>query len=116
MLMTNHLTNQLGKVFKNFGKENGLTKGKGGYDYLQSKSDADYSTNLNNLARQGFDLVYGIGFLMQAAVEEIAKQQKDSKFAIIDAEVKQPNVASVLFKEQEAAFLAGVAAATSNKI
>jgi basic membrane protein A len=100
---------------QNFGKENGMEKGKGGYDYLQSKSDADYSTNLNTLVRQDFDLVYGIGFLMQAAIEEIAKQQKDAQFAIIDAEVKQPNVASVLFKEQEAAFLAGVAAALQTK-
>ncbi|EKN65668.1 basic membrane lipoprotein [Neobacillus bataviensis LMG 21833] len=98
-----------------FGKDNSLTKGKGGFDYLQSKSDADYSTNLNKLAREDFDLVFGIGFLMQAAVEEIAKQQKDAHFAIIDAEVKQPNVASVLFKEQEAAFLAGVAAALQTK-
>jgi basic membrane protein A and related proteins len=98
-----------------FGADNGLKKGKGGFDYLQSKSDADYSTNLNTLARQDFNLVFGIGFLMQAAVEEIAKQQKDSHFAIIDAEVKQPNVASVLFKEQEAAFLAGVAAALTTK-
>ena len=55
---------------------------------------------------EGFDLVYAIGFLMPAAVEEIAKQQKDYKFAIVDAEVKQPNVASILFKEQEAGFLA----------
>jgi basic membrane protein A and related proteins len=98
-----------------FGADNGMKKGKGGFDYLQSKSDADYSTNLNTLARQDFNLVFGIGFLMQAAVEEIAKQQKDSHFAIIDAEVKQPNVASVLFKEQEAAFLAGVAAALTTK-
>jgi basic membrane protein A len=98
-----------------FGKDNGLKKGKGGYEYAQSTSDADYSTNLNTLARQGFDLVYGIGFLMHAAVEEIAKQQPDVKFAIIDDEVKQPNVASVMFKEQEAAFLAGVAAALQTK-
>ncbi|MEH7335965.1 BMP family protein [Neobacillus drentensis] len=100
---------------KNFGKENGLKKGKGGYDYLQSKSDADYTTNLNTLVRQGFDLVYAIGFLMPSAVEEIAKQQKDSKFAIVDAEVKLPNVASILFKEQEAGFLAGIAAAKTTK-
>nr|WP_263327773.1 BMP family protein [Neobacillus sp. Marseille-Q6967] len=100
---------------QNFGKENGLQKGKGGYDYLQSKSDADYTTNLNRLVREGFDLVYAIGFLMPAAVEEIAKQQKDSKFAIVDAEVKQPNVASILFKEQEAGFLAGIAAALTTK-
>jgi basic membrane protein A and related proteins len=94
-----------------YGKENKLTKGKDGYDYLQSTSDADYSTNLNTLSRQGYDLVFGIGFLMHNAVDEIAKQQTDKKFAIIDDEVKESNVASVLFKEQEAAFLAGVAAA-----
>jgi basic membrane protein A len=98
-----------------FGADNGLSKGKGGFDYLQSKSDADYSTNLNTLARQDFDLVFGIGFMMQSAVDEIAKQQKDNHFAIIDSEVKQPNVASVLFKEQEASFLAGIAAALTTK-
>ncbi|MDM5327918.1 BMP family protein [Neobacillus sp. CF12] len=98
-----------------FGKDNNLEEGTKGYTYLQSKSDADYSTNLNTLARQDFGLVYGIGFLMQAAVDEIAQQQKETNFAIIDAEVKQPNVASVLFKEQEAAFLAGVAAAMATK-
>ena len=98
-----------------FGKTNNLTKGKGGYDYLQSTSDADYVTNLNTLSRQGYDLVFGIGFLMQGAVDEVAKQQKGTKFAIIDSEVKEPNVASVLFKEQEAAFLAGVAAALTTK-
>lgn len=98
-----------------FGADNGLKKGQGGFDYLQSTSDADYTTNLNSLARKGFDLVYGIGFLMHDAVDGIAKQQPKTNFAIIDDEVKQPNVASVLFKEQEAAFLAGVAAALTTK-
>lgn len=100
---------------QNFGKENGLEKGKGGYDYLASKSDADYTTNLNRLVREGFDLVYAIGFLMPSAVEEIAKQQKDAKFSIVDAEVDLPNVASILFKEHEAGFLAGIAAAKTTK-
>ncbi len=98
-----------------FGKENNLEEGTKGYTYLQSKSDADYSTNLNTLARQDFDLIYGIGFMMEGAVDEIAQQQKESNFAIVDAEVKQPNVASILFKEQEASFLAGVAAAMATK-
>ena len=98
-----------------FGQDNGMKKGVGGYDYLQSKSDADYSTNLNTLARQKFDLVFGIGFMMQGAVDEIAKQQKDKHFAIVDSEVKEPNVASILFKEQEASFLVGVAAAMTTK-
>lgn len=98
-----------------FGKENGLEKGKGGYDYLQSQSDADYATNLNTLSRQKFDLIFGIGFLMQDSVNEIAQQQKDAHFGIVDAVVEQPNVASIMFKEQEAAFLAGVVAALSTQ-
>ena len=94
-----------------FGEENGLDKGDGGIDYLQSQSDADYNTNLNNLIRRDFDVVFGIGFLMEGAVAEIADQQPDAQIAIIDAVVEKDNVASVLFKEQEGAFLAGVAAA-----
>ncbi|WP_088005977.1 BMP family lipoprotein [Indiicoccus explosivorum] len=94
-----------------FGEDNNLEQGDGGFDYLQSASDADYNTNLNNLIRRGFDLVFGIGFLMEGAVAEIAQQQPEAQLAIIDAVVEEPNVASVLFKEQEGAFLAGVAAA-----
>lgn len=98
-----------------FGKNNGLEEGKGGYNYLQSKSDADYSTNLNKLSREGFNLVFGVGFLMVEDINTIAGQQKDTHFGIIDGVVEQPNVVSVLFKEQEAAFLAGVAAAKATK-
>lgn len=99
------------KGLTEFGKENGLEKGDGGIDYLQSASDADYNTNLNNLVRRKFDIVFGIGFLMENAVREIAQQQPDAQLAIIDAVVDEPNVASVMFKEQEGAYLAGVAAA-----
>lgn len=98
-----------------YGEENGLEKGTKGYDYLQSQSDADYETNLNTLARQDFNLVYGIGFMMGDAVNNIAQQQKETKFAIVDSVVEQPNVASILFKEQEAAYLAGIAAGLATK-
>lgn len=94
-----------------FGKEHGLKKGDGGYDYLQSQSDADYINNITNLVRRDFDIVYGIGFLMEKPITTIAEQQKDAQLAIIDAVVDAPNVASVMFKEQEGSYLAGVAAA-----
>lgn len=97
-----------------FGKANGLEKGDG-IDYLQSQSDADYATNLNSLVRQKNDLVFGIGFMMQAAVKEIAEQQTDAHFAIVDSVIDLPNVASITFKEQEASFLAGVAAGKATK-
>ncbi len=98
-----------------FGKDNGLKKGNGGYDYLQSKSDADYVPNLNTLARRNFDLIFGIGFMLAKPIEEIAKQRPDNHFAIVDMVVDQPNVASIMFKEQEVSFLAGVAAAMETK-
>ncbi|HEX5564875.1 MAG TPA: BMP family protein, partial [Sporosarcina sp.] len=102
-----------------FGKDNGLSEGDGGYAYLQSKGEADYTSNLNALTRRDFDLVFGVGFMMEEAINTIAEQQPDTNFGIIDGVVDQPNVASILFKEQEGAYLAGVAAALmtkSNKI
>lgn len=98
-----------------FGKENGLEKGDGGYDYLESKSDADYNTNLNNLIRRDFDVVFAIGALFEAPVKEIAEQRKDANLVIVDGEVELDNVASVMFKDHEGAFLAGVAAALQSK-
>ncbi|XJZ28558.1 BMP family protein [Bacillota bacterium Lsc_1132] len=103
------------KGLQDFGKENNLKKGKNGYDYVQSQSDADYATNLNTLSRQGFDLVYGIGFMMQKDVEKIAQQQKKTHFAIVDGVVNKPNVASILFKENESSFLAGIVAGMATK-
>ena len=94
-----------------FGADNGLTKGDGGFDYLQSASDADYNTNLNNLLRRDFDLVFGVGFMMGDAISEVASENPNAMIALIDSEVDAPNVANILFKEQEGAFLAGVVAA-----
>ncbi|SEM48863.1 nucleoside-binding protein [Mesobacillus persicus] len=107
------------KGIQEFGEANGLEKGQDGYNYLQSQSDADYTTNLNSLARQDFDLIFGIGFMMQESINEIAGQQTEAHFGMVDAVVEKENVASILFKEQEASFLAGVAAGLtteSNKI
>jgi basic membrane protein A len=98
-----------------FGKENGLEKGKNGYDYVQSKSDADYTTNLNTLVRNKFDLIYGIGYLLAEPIGKVADQRKDSNFAIVDSVVDKPNVASITFTEQQGSFLVGVIAAKTTK-
>lgn len=101
---------------KAFGKENGLEKGDGGFDYLQSASESDYVTNLNSLIRREFDLVFAVGFALHGAVEEVATQKPDAKIAIIDEVVPDlDNVASIMFKANEASYLAGVAAALESK-
>ena len=100
---------------KKFGEENGLSQGTDGFDYLQSNSDADYNTNLNNLLRRDFDLVFGVGFMMGDAIEEIANDNPNAMLALIDAEVTAENVANIMFKEQEGAYLAGVVAASMSQ-
>lgn len=97
---------------KQFGTDSGLTKGDGGFDYLQSKSDADYNTNLNKLLHRDFDLVFGVGYMMADAMGEVAGENPDAQLALIDsADVTADNLVNILFKEQEGAFLAGVVAA-----
>jgi basic membrane protein A and related proteins len=79
---------------------------------LISKSESDYVPNLSSLARQDYELVIGVGFLMANAVEKVAKRFPDTSFAIIDfsqadMKSKPANVRGLLFKEQEAGYLAG---------
>src|SRR6185437_1387374 len=57
------------KGIQDYGKENNLQKGDNGFDYLQSKEEADYAPNLNKLVQRDFDLIYGIGFLMKDSIE-----------------------------------------------
>jgi basic membrane protein A and related proteins len=82
---------------------------------LQSKSASDYQPNLTVLANKEYDLIFAIGFLMAKDVNEVAARFPQRHFAIIDAVVDQPNVASVTFKEEDGSFLAGAAAAMASK-
>jgi basic membrane protein A len=81
---------------------------------LQSRSASDYQPNLTVLANKEFDLIFAIGFLMAKDVDEVAARFPMRHFAIIDAVVDQPNVASVTFKEEDGSFLAGAAAAMAS--
>ena len=83
---------------------------------LTSKSNADYVPNLSTLAQQKYDVVIGVGFLMAEAMETVAKKFPDTSFAIIDypqaaMKSKPTNVDGLLFKENEAGYLAGTLAA-----
>ncbi len=89
----------------------------------ESKQQADYVPNLTKYAQDKYDLVIGVGFLMQNAIWKVASQFPNVKFAIIDGApnddagtVKNlPNVANLFFKEQEAGYVVGVIAATMAK-
>ena len=79
---------------------------------LVSKTDSDYIPNLSTLAQQKYDLVVGVGFLMAEAMDTVASKFPDTTFSIIDVDAtglksKPANVEGLLFKEQEAGYLAG---------
>jgi len=79
---------------------------------VTSSKNADYVPNLSSLARQKYDLVIAVGFLMAEATDKVAKSFPNVNFAIIDfsqagLKSKPTNVQGLLFKEQEAGYLAG---------
>ena len=98
-----------------WGEEHGLEEGPESYNYIQSDEDSQFVTNLNTAVNNNFDLIYGIGYKLQPAMTDVAAQNPDQNFVIIDEMIEADNVASVLFKDQEAAFLAGVAAAETTE-
>lgn len=82
---------------------------------LESREQAQYVPNLSALADQTCDLVVGVGFMIKDAVNEVAEMYPDINFGLVDATVEAPNVASLLFNENEGAFLMGVIAAKMSK-
>ncbi len=97
-----------------FGKDMNLQPNTG-YKYLQSTSPQDYETNLNALVHTNYNLIYGIGYLMQDAVTNVAKQNPKAHLAIVDSVINEPNVASITFQEEQGSFLMGVVAGLTTK-
>lgn len=98
-----------------WGKENDLTKDTD-YTYFQSDSESDYATNLDSAVSNGYNLIFAIGYNLHDAVEEAAPENKDVNYVIVDDTVSdQDNVESVLFADNEGAYLAGIAAAMQTK-
>lgn len=85
---------------------------------VQSKAQEDYQPNLQLIVDQGAALTVGTGFMLENAVETVAKQNPSAKFLLIDspimdakgAVISLPNVRTVVFKEEEGSFLVGALA------
>lgn len=78
---------------------------------IESKRETDYEPNFKSLMDLKYDLIWGIGFMMEDAVKKVAAENPNQKFAIIDSPVTAPNLAAVTFREEEGSFLMGIIAA-----
>ncbi|MFJ2606501.1 BMP family protein [Streptomyces sp. NPDC091279] len=80
------------------------------------ESSADKVQRLEQLAKSGYNPVIGVGFAYAPAVKEVAAKFPKVTFGIVDDEtIKADNVADLVFHEEQASYLAGVAAAKTTK-
>lgn len=114
-----HSFNESGKT--------GLDKAKSELDIAtqtaESKGDADFVPNINNLVSSDCSLIFTVGFLLGPATGTSAKAHPDTKFAIIDSTAQDENggaitvdnVKPVSFDTAQASYLAGYVAAGTSK-
>lgn len=86
--------------------------GEPGYkvNYVESKQEADYQSNLDVLADAGNDLIFGVGFQMADIVLNTAISNPGNKYAIVDigyGDATPDNLIGMTFRGEESAFLAG---------
>ncbi len=81
-----------------------------------ANNDGSNREELLNLQADESDLVFGIGFLFATPMENAATASPDVNFAIVDdSSVDLPNVAGLVFAEEQGSFLIGVAAALKSE-
>lgn len=85
------------------------------YHEIEIANDNQRVQALSELIRHGAPVVVAVGFDQRAAVETVAGRFPQARITIIDTAVDKPNVQSLVFREQEGAFLVGVLAAMASK-
>ncbi len=71
---------------------------------------------MQRMAKRGATVILGVGFAQADAINKVAAEHPDKKFAIIDVNwLDQPNLRQYAFKEHEGSYLVGMAAALASK-
>ena len=99
----------------------GLEKAKTDFgveiNYLESKTDADYTSNIETFVDEEYDLIVCVGFKLAEATKKAAEAHPETKFAIIDdaSNASLPNVTCLTFKQEQASYLVGYVAGLTTK-
>lgn len=110
-----------GKFDKSFneaafaGAEKWKAETGGTYKELEMQSEAQREQALRRLAEAGANPVVMTGFAFGDVLNQVAPDFPDTKFAIIDMVVEQPNIQSVVFTEEQGSYLVGMMAAMASK-
>lgn len=82
---------------------------------VEPGSVANIAPAVRAFAQTRFDLIIGVGFVCAPAIESVARDYPDTAFCIVDTVVDLPNVASLVFREEEGAYLVGIIAGSETK-
>ena len=77
----------------------------------EPQTDAQREQAIRNFARRGQDPIIAVSFSQATAVRAVAAEFPALHFVIIDTVVDAPNVQSILFREEQGSYLAGMLAA-----
>ncbi len=86
---------------------------------FEPQTDIQREQAIRNFARRGQTPIIAVGFSQANAVKAVAAEFPALRFVIIDAVAEAPNVQSILFREEQGSYLAGMLAAmrsTTGKI
>ncbi len=110
-----------GKFDKSFneaafnGASRWATETGGTFKEIEMQSETQREQAIRRLAESGANPVVMVGFMFSEVLGKVAPDFPETKFAIIDMVVDQPNVKSVVFTEQEGSYLVGMMAALASK-
>ena len=83
---------------------------------FQVTNEAQREQAMRRMVRRGATVVLAVGFSQADAINAVAADHPDRKFAIIDVFwLDRPNLRQYAFKEHEGSYLVGVAAALTSK-
>ncbi|MEQ9239796.1 BMP family lipoprotein [Roseovarius indicus] len=87
----------------------------GSYNEVELQSEAQREQALRRFAEAGNNPIVMVGFAFGESLGEVAAEYPDTKFAIIDMVVEEPNVRSVVFNEHQGSYLVGMMAAQASE-
>ena len=87
----------------------------GSYKELEMQNEAQREQALRQLAEDGANPIVMTGFAFGDVLNTVAPDYPETKFAIIDMVVEQPNVKSVVFTEDQGSYLVGMMAGLASK-
>src|SRR5919109_1448268 len=83
--------------------------------HVEARTPAEEDEALRTYAAQGYDLVFAHGFEFQGAAERVSAQYPRTIFIITSGQRAQGNVAPLIFRLEEASYLAGMVAGGMTK-